>query len=164
MRKVILICLLFIFTLVSAQTGSVESARITLVMCEIINLVRNTMAAVLLVLIILAAVVYAAGQVLGAETRARANVWATSMVVGSTMAAFIYIITPVFIGTLLSGQITGATEQGLYPTQCADLTALAELQKQIQEGEIVVQQTAFQQDDLLPPGAIDQVPIYTPPV
>ena len=47
-----------------------------------------------MLLIILAAVIYAAGQIMGAETRARANVWATACVVGALIAILIAVIAP----------------------------------------------------------------------
>ena len=45
-------------------------------------------------MIILAAVTYAVGQIMGAETRARATVWATAMFTGAIFAGVIYMIVP----------------------------------------------------------------------
>ena len=45
-------------------------------MCAI---VQSSLAIGMLMLVVIAALVYAVGQVLGAETRARAAVWATAM-------------------------------------------------------------------------------------
>ena len=47
-----------------------------------------------LTMVLTAAVVYAAGQFFGAETRARANVWATSMLTGALIGIIIVVIVP----------------------------------------------------------------------
>lgn len=54
-----------------------------------------------MVLVVLAGTTYAIGQVLGAETRARAAVWATAMLTGAVIGALIYIVTPTIIRALL---------------------------------------------------------------
>ncbi|MFA5049780.1 MAG: hypothetical protein WC501_02120, partial [Candidatus Micrarchaeia archaeon] len=59
------------------------------------------MGAVMLILIVMAAIIYAAGQVMGAETRARANVWATSMFLGAIIGGLIYLVVPVFIEKIM---------------------------------------------------------------
>ncbi|MEW6749189.1 MAG: hypothetical protein AB1295_05780 [Candidatus Micrarchaeota archaeon] len=58
---------------------------------------------VAMVLIVLAGSIYAIGQILGAETRARAAVWATSMLIGAVIGIIIYLVTPYLISVLLSG-------------------------------------------------------------
>jgi len=47
-----------------------------------------------MLMIILAGVIYAAGQMMGAETRARTNVWATACLTGALMAILIAVIAP----------------------------------------------------------------------
>ncbi len=59
------------------------------------------MAAAIMIMILLAGATYAFGQVLGAETRARASVWATAMMTGALIGALIYLITPVIIDALI---------------------------------------------------------------
>ncbi|MBN2478509.1 hypothetical protein JXB01_04435 [Candidatus Micrarchaeota archaeon] len=106
-RYLVLLVMLVNFMAVLGATngGTQAESNITNAMCEIYYLVKNVMAAVMLVLIILAAIVYAAGQVLGAETRARANVWATSMFVGAVIGALIYIVVPLFLNVLLGDDV-----------------------------------------------------------
>jgi hypothetical protein len=58
---------------------------------------RTIMGVVVMLMIIGAAVVYAGGQIMGAETRARANVWATAMLTGSLIGLLIYAIAPVVL-------------------------------------------------------------------
>jgi len=47
---------------------------------------------VAMLMVVLASVIYASGQVMGAETRARANVWATAALTGAMMAILIAAI------------------------------------------------------------------------
>ena len=47
-----------------------------------------------MLMIILAGVIYAAGQMMGAETRARANVWATACLTGALIAILIAVVAP----------------------------------------------------------------------
>jgi len=47
-----------------------------------------------MLMIVLAGVIYAAGQIMGAETRARANVWATACLTGALIAVLIAVIAP----------------------------------------------------------------------
>jgi hypothetical protein len=65
--------------------------------------VKNVLAVGMLLLVVLAAVIYAVGQVLGAETRARASVWATAMFVGAIIGAMIYLLLPYILSTLFAG-------------------------------------------------------------
>lgn len=65
---------------------------------------KDVLAIGMLLLVVLAAVVYAVGQVMGAETRARASVWATAMFVGAIMGALLYIILPYVFDILMAPQ------------------------------------------------------------
>ena len=67
--------------------------------------VKEFLGVAMVLMVLLAAVTYAVGQVMGAETRARATVWATSMMIGAIIGALIYIITPYIINTLIGGTI-----------------------------------------------------------
>jgi hypothetical protein len=61
-----------------------------------------------MILIVLAGTIYAVGQILGAETRARAAVWATAMLTGAIIGVIIYIVTPAIV-KLLVPNMTGMT-------------------------------------------------------
>jgi hypothetical protein len=95
--------------------GGVQSAdgsdQIGGAICSIIKIVETVMGAVMLILIVMAAIIYAAGQVMGAETRARANVWATSMFLGAIIGGLIYLVVPVFINALGIGGMTDVHTQ-----------------------------------------------------
>jgi len=61
-----------------------------------------------MLMIILAGVIYAAGQMMGAETRARANVWATAALTGALIAILIAVIAPAVIGSIYNGTTLAA--------------------------------------------------------
>jgi hypothetical protein len=63
-----------------------------------------------MVLIVFAGAIYAIGQILGAETRARAAVWATAMLTGAIIGIIIYVITPPLVSLLTAG--TGVSTAG----------------------------------------------------
>ncbi|MEW6036061.1 MAG: hypothetical protein AB1529_05590 [Candidatus Micrarchaeota archaeon] len=62
---------------------------------------KTFLGATAMILVVLAGATYAVGQVLGAETRARAAVWATAMLTGAVIGIVIYIIMPPLIAALL---------------------------------------------------------------
>ncbi|MDE1798272.1 MAG: hypothetical protein KGH63_02610 [Candidatus Micrarchaeota archaeon] len=53
-----------------------------------------------MLMVIAAGVVYAAGQIMGAETRARANTWATAMLVGAIIGIVIVAVAPPILQAL----------------------------------------------------------------
>lgn len=61
---------------------------------------------------ILASVIYAAGQMMGAETRARANVWATAALTGAMVAILIAVIAPSVIGAVYGEEINCGNSSG----------------------------------------------------
>lgn len=56
------------------------------------SIAEMALVALIFIFLVLAALVYAAGQVLGAQTRARASVWATGLLSGAVVAAIIYVV------------------------------------------------------------------------
>jgi len=56
-----------------------------------------------MLMIILAGVIYASGQMMGAETRARANVWATAALTGALIAILIAVVAPSVLTTINGG-------------------------------------------------------------
>ena len=83
------------------DTGAATSIQAGI--CSLYRTVDLLLGAVIFVLIVVAAVVYAAGQVMGAETRARASVWATSMIVGAVIGIIIYVLVPTILSTMMYG-------------------------------------------------------------
>jgi hypothetical protein len=62
-----------------------------------------------MLMIILAGVIYAAGQMMGAETRARANVWATACLTGALIAILITVVAPSVLSTVNGGTALSCT-------------------------------------------------------
>ncbi|MEM3400049.1 MAG: hypothetical protein QXP42_04430 [Candidatus Micrarchaeia archaeon] len=56
--------------------------------------IKNLVPIVALLMFFTAGLIYAAGQIMGAETRARANVWATAMLVGGIIGLIIAASAP----------------------------------------------------------------------
>ena len=61
-----------------------------------------------MLMIILAGVIYAAGQMMGAETRARANVWATACLTGALIAILISVVAPSVLNMIYGGNTSTA--------------------------------------------------------
>ncbi len=63
-----------------------------------------------MVLVIMAAVIYAAGQVGGAEFRANASKWATALIVGAVLALVLVLLLPGILNALMPSTVftTGA--------------------------------------------------------
>ncbi len=60
-----------------------------------------------MLMVLLAAVIYSTGQLMGAETRARANVWATSCLTGALIGLLITAIAPEILSVIYNG-VTGS--------------------------------------------------------
>ncbi len=91
-----------------ANADTTGSQNIKNAMSGLCVTVQSFLGIAAMMLIVLAGVVYAAGQVLGAETRARASVWATAMLTGAVIGILIYLIVPMVISTLMTGSgLTG---------------------------------------------------------
>ncbi len=59
-----------------------------------------------MLLVLIGAVVYALGQIMGAETRARGNVWATACIGGALMAFLIVVVSPPVLGAIFGSGVT----------------------------------------------------------
>ena len=64
------------------------------------NVLCGVFGSLVVVLIVLAAVAYSAGHILGQETGARAKVWGQNILIGAGIAAVIYILAPIILGAL----------------------------------------------------------------
>jgi phosphate/sulfate permease len=61
--------------------------------------VKTAVPVVAFTMLIIGGLIYAAGQIMGAETRARANVWATALVVGAIIGLVIAASAPFVVST-----------------------------------------------------------------
>ncbi|PIT83993.1 hypothetical protein COU37_05945 [Candidatus Micrarchaeota archaeon CG10_big_fil_rev_8_21_14_0_10_45_29] len=88
------VALSFLF---AASTGTeyLEGA-LNQLCCDLQNLIPVSA----MLLVIAAGVIYSAGQMFGAETRARANVWATSCLTGAIIGIIISQVAPCVLGQI----------------------------------------------------------------
>jgi len=87
----ILIAVAAVFSLAFAASGLSNVAQAVNDLC--VGL-KSMLPVAAMLMIILAGVIYAAGQMMGAETRARTNVWATAALTGALIAILIAVIAP----------------------------------------------------------------------
>ncbi|MDD5339913.1 MAG: hypothetical protein PHV13_01550 [Candidatus ainarchaeum sp.] len=89
------------FVLPGLMQGRVATnTQIEELLSTLISLAQMSLAGLIAVFLVLAAAVYAIGQVLGADTRARATGWATALLSGAIVAAVIYVIVFQVLGQL----------------------------------------------------------------
>ena len=94
---------LFLFLVFGMAMNMVNSSMLSSLQSTLSDLcteLKGLIPFVAMLMVVLGAVIYGAGQVMGAETRARANVWATAMIVGAIFAIIIELILPAILGSL----------------------------------------------------------------
>ena len=92
---------LFLFGLLFAMLGTLPDA-----ISGLCGGLTGLLPIVGMLLVVIAAVVYALGQIMGMETRARGNVWATACIGGALMAFLIVSVAPPILGALFGGQVS----------------------------------------------------------
>jgi fucose 4-O-acetylase-like acetyltransferase len=107
-----LLALLLFVDLAAATVTSIATALASAI-CTVKWLVYGLLPTIALVMFLLAGLAYAAGQAFGAETKARAQNWAMSLLVGGVVGIILAIIAP----ALLSMFVTG-TGMAAYATIC----------------------------------------------
>jgi uncharacterized membrane protein len=95
MKKVTIV--LLALQLVACATGI---ANVQAAMVNLCSSTKSLLPVTAMLMIVFAGVIYAAGQVMGAETRARANVWATACLTGALIGVLIYAIAPSVLQTI----------------------------------------------------------------
>jgi hypothetical protein len=105
-----LVPVLFVINMVSMASAQTASTNIQIALISLCNISQTFLGAAAMVLIVLAGLTYAIGQIMGAETRARATVWATAMLTGAIIGIIIYLVAPIIINALLAN--TGVTPLG----------------------------------------------------
>ncbi len=71
-----------------------------------------------MLMVIVGAVVYASGQIMGAETRARANVWATACLTGALIGIMIVSVAPPVLTAIGATAISCGGSQVPPPAGC----------------------------------------------
>lgn len=112
MNKIALVLLLFtvMFSLTNAGIGETIN--------NLCVQTRGVMPLVAFTLIVLGGLIYAAGQVLGAEMRSRTNVWATTMVIGAIIGLIISASAPAIISIVASAL---DYDLSTYPYTCEEI-------------------------------------------
>jgi len=96
--KKIMLALLLLCTVLMAQPAPVD------ILQQQINTIQLILGALMMLLVVIAAIVYSVGQLFGAELRARATVWAKSMLAAVGVALVLFIILYLFLGPTLRGK------------------------------------------------------------
>ena len=86
----------FMIGLVSAAPGA-GIGNLNQPLKDICSAFKSLVPILAFMMLFLAGALYAAGQVMGAETRARANVWSTAMLTGALIGVLIALIGPELI-------------------------------------------------------------------
>jgi len=81
---------------------------------DLADATRSILEALIFLLIVFAALVYVVGQLSGAETRARATVWATGILAGALVASVIYVVLFQVISQLGTGLFRGVPYMETY--------------------------------------------------
>ncbi len=90
--------MLLFFGLIFATATPTDKLKVALK--ELCVGLRNLVPIAAMLMVLLAAVIYATGQMMGAETRARANVWATSCLTGALIGIIIASVAPAVLGLM----------------------------------------------------------------
>lgn len=112
--KYLLIAVLAINFITLVSAGEATASTLTSALKSLCQTTKTFLGAVAMILVVLAGATYAVGQVMGAETRARAAVWATAMLTGALIGIVIYVIMPPLISMMMN---TGAGQD-----PCADIS------------------------------------------
>ena len=104
----VLIALVLAVSIVSAAQGTLLTG-LTKAINDLCVSLKSLLPVAGMLMIMVAGVIYASGQVMGAETRARANVWATAALTGALIAILIVVVAPPVLKTIYvgSGSDTG---------------------------------------------------------
>ncbi|MEM4634044.1 MAG: hypothetical protein QW275_02725 [Candidatus Anstonellaceae archaeon] len=78
--------------------------RVTTAMQQLCSGLKDLLPVASMLMVVVAGVIYAAGQIMGAETRARANVWATAALTGALIGVLIYAVAPSILTTIFNTQ------------------------------------------------------------
>ncbi|MFA5929730.1 MAG: hypothetical protein WC861_02510 [Candidatus Micrarchaeia archaeon] len=98
MRK---IGVFIVLALMAASVFAVSGlTAVTTAISQLCTGLKTMLPVAAMLMIILAGVIYASGQMMGAETRARANVWATAALTGALIAILIAVVAPSVLGMI----------------------------------------------------------------
>jgi len=111
---------LSLWGLIFAATDSLEC-----ILLDLCNQIMGIIPSLAFLLVTVAAVAYAGGQLFDAQTRARSQQWAISCIIGAVIGAVIIIVVPAFLGALIKMSASGTdlnitcTSVGSGSTMCS---------------------------------------------
>jgi len=100
MNKFVIFSILLLFNFVSAAAVCSNCTELEKALCNVNCTVSGLLPLLAFVLMVLAGVVYAAGQFFGAEMRARAIGWAMNMLTGAIIGLILSAIGPNILTSL----------------------------------------------------------------
>ncbi|OIO21348.1 hypothetical protein COV61_01355 [Candidatus Micrarchaeota archaeon CG11_big_fil_rev_8_21_14_0_20_47_5] len=88
------------FAVLLAGMAFADTSAITTGLSSLCTFINSVIPIIVMLMLVGAGAVYAGGQMMGAETRARANVWATSMLTGALIGIVIVAVAPGILGQM----------------------------------------------------------------
>ncbi|VVB66638.1 Uncharacterised protein [Candidatus Gugararchaeum adminiculabundum] len=101
-RKLYILWMLGILAIGFVSAASTGLGGIEGTVSSICGTFKTLVPVVAMLMLLAAGALYAAGQVMGAETRARANVWSTAMLTGALIGILIALIGPAVLNMLIT--------------------------------------------------------------
>ncbi|MEM4348710.1 MAG: hypothetical protein QXN37_04025 [Candidatus Anstonellaceae archaeon] len=120
MNKAVFLSILLLSGILFAQSTNDPVQQVKNAAREFCKSIVNLVAVVSMLMIVFAGVVYAGGQMMGAETRARANVWATAALVGAVIGILIVVVTPEVLKIMYGGNISCSISCQTGQTPCGN--------------------------------------------
>ena len=96
----------FMFSLLASFAFAGPTDQLKTALSQLCQGLSQMVPVAAMLMVLLASVIYATGQMMGAETRARANVWATSALTGAIIGILISVIAPAVLQTIAGGTDT----------------------------------------------------------
>jgi len=107
-RYAMLALVLAAFSGLTFAASTVSVGPINSALCSVKQIVVAVLPTLALVLFFLAGLAYAAGQAFGAETKAKAQGWAMSLILGGIIGIILAVIAPIIIGAFVPA-LSGAS-------------------------------------------------------
>ena len=98
-----------IILLLNGIAMAAESSGIVDALNNVCAQFKQIVPVVAMLMFLVAGAIYAAGQIMGAETRARANVWSTAMLVGGIIGLILAASAQFFVETFAEFALTGTS-------------------------------------------------------
>ena len=93
------------FPVVFAASSENPTSSLHMALRDLCSGVTGTMPTVSMLMVVTGGVIYAAGQVMGSETRAKTNVWATAALTGAVIGAVATAVTPGLLGMVYGADV-----------------------------------------------------------